>query len=177
MSNLQDQLLKAGLVDSKKAKQVKKQKAKQKKVERKSSQPVIDETKEASKRAMAEKAERDRQLNAQRNAEAEKKAILAQIRQLVTINAISRDGDIAYNFKDGTTIKKILVSAKQQGELSRGQLAVAKLGENYSLIPAAVAAKIEQRSTETIIALADKAHNVEDDDPYADYQIPDDLMW
>lgn len=177
MSSLQDQLLKAGLVDEKKAKQVKKQKAKQKKVERKSSQPVVDETKEAAKRAMAEKAERDRQLNAERDAEAHKKAIRAQIRQLITLNTQARKGDVPYNFKDGTTIKKLFVDAKQQDELSRGQLAIAKLDDTYSLIPAVVAKKIEQRDETVIISLAQKSTELEEDDPYADYQIPDDLMW
>lgn len=178
MSSLQDQLLKAGLVDAKEAKKVKKQKAKQAKVQRKSSQPAVDETRERAKQAQAEKAERDRQLNQQRNADAERKALKAQVRQLIEMNQIRRDGDLPYNFKDGTTIKKIHVTAALQDSLARGQIAIVKLGETYQLVPAGVADKISQRDPESVIAKAEKSQQtMEEDDPYADYQIPDDLMW
>ncbi|WP_075185922.1 DUF2058 domain-containing protein [Teredinibacter haidensis] len=178
MSSLQDQLLKAGLVNEKKAKQAKKDKAKKNKVERKSSQPTVDETKERAKQAMAEKAERDRQLNAERDAEALRKAILAQIRQLITLNIIRREGDIAYNFTDGKQIKKIYISDKLQNQLARGQIAIVKRDERYELVPAAVADKISQRDDSFIISLAEKSAEVtEEGDPYANYEIPDDLMW
>jgi len=41
-----------------------------------------------------------------------------------------------------------------------------------------VAEKIRQRDQESFIYIAENAsQEVEEDDPYADYQIPDDLMW
>lgn len=177
MSNLQDQLLKAGLVNEKKAKQVKKEKAKKNRVDRRSSQPVVDETKERAKQALAEKAERDRQLNAERDAESHKKAIIAQIKQLIVMNRIKRNGDIAYNFKDGATVKKIYINEKLQDQLARGQVAIAKLEDGYELVPAIVAEKIQQRDTSFILSLAEKSTDIDEEDPYADYQIPDDLMW
>ncbi|WP_045860667.1 DUF2058 domain-containing protein [Teredinibacter purpureus] len=177
MSSLQDQLLNAGLVNEKTAKKAKKDKAKKKRVDRKSSQPIIDETKEQAKKVLAEKTERDRQLNAERNAKAQQKAILAQIRQLITTNAIRRDGDIAFNFSDGKLIKKIYINGKLQDQLSRGQIAVVRLDEGYELVPAVIAEKISQRDDGAIISLAERNNTIEDDDPYADYQIPDDLMW
>lgn len=177
MSNLQDQLLKAGLVNEKKAKQAKKEKAKKSRVDRRASQPVIDETKERAKQSMAEKAERDRQLNAERDAELHQKAIIAQIKQLISMNRIKRNGDISYNFKDGSTIKKIYINDKLQDQLARGQLAIAKLEEGYELVPTIVAEKIQQRDASFIVSLAEKNTEIEEDDPYADYQIPDDLMW
>lgn len=178
MSSLQDQLLKAGLIDAKKAKQTKKEKAKQAKGQRKSAQPHIDETKEAAKRALAEKAERDRQLNAERDALAQQKAIQAQIKQLISLNKLPKDGDIAYNFKDGTTIKKVHVSQKLVDQLSRGQLAIAKLDNGYEVVPAVVAEKIAMRDASFVVAQVVKTAEVEaENDPYADYAIPDDLMW
>ncbi len=73
MASLQDQLLQAGLVDKKKAKQVGKEQRKEAKVRHKGqSQP--DENKEQAKRALLEKTERDRQLNKQQQAEADRKA-------------------------------------------------------------------------------------------------------
>lgn len=178
MSSLQDQLLKAGLVDKKKAKQANKQKAKQAKVQRKSSQAIVDETKEAVKAAQREKTEKDRELNAQRQAAANEKAIAAQIKQLVNLNKVSTQGDIAYNFKDGSVIKKLYVNATVQNQLSWGQLAIAKIDQKYEVIPAAVARKIAIRDETFIVAQAELDQQAQaDEDPYADYQIPDDLMW
>ena len=178
MASLQDQLLKAGIVDKKKAKQIKQEQRKEAK-SRPKGQEQVDENREQAKRNMAEKAERDRELNRQRQAEAEQKAIHAQIIQLIEMNRIDRQGgDVAYQFTDGTKIKKIYVTPKLQDDLSRGRLAIARLAEGYELLPAAAAEKIMQRDEAAIVLLNSvDATQVDEDDPYADYQIPDDLMW
>ena len=178
MASLQDQLLQAGLVDKKKAKQVNKDHRKEEKLRHKGqSQP--DENKEQAKRALLEKADRDRQLNRQQQAEADRKAIKAQIVQLIQMNRIARErGDVAHQFKDGTTIKKIYVTQQLQKDLINGRLAIAKQGKDYELLPAAAAQKIMQRDASVIVLLnRDERGAVDEDDPYADYQIPDDLMW
>jgi uncharacterized protein YaiL (DUF2058 family) len=52
------------------------------------------------------------------------------------------------------------------------------LGGEYELLPAAAAEKIMQRDASVIVLLnRDERATVDEDDPYADYQIPDDLMW
>ncbi|NIB42055.1 DUF2058 domain-containing protein [Pseudomaricurvus alkylphenolicus] len=178
MSSLQDQLMKAGLVDAKKAKQVNKDKRKAAKVQKKSKQVVVDETKLQAQQAREEKAERDRQLNAERKAEADKKAVAAQIKQLIEMNLQSKGGgDIPYNFTDGKQIKKIHVSAAVQEQLTRGRLAIVKLGEGYELVPVPVAEKIAERDESVVLSVAAAQDQMDEDDPYADYQIPDDLMW
>lgn len=178
MSSLQDQLLKAGLIDEKKAKQVRKEKRKTAKVQRKSNDIVVDETKQQVQKAREEKTERDRQLNAARKAEAERKAIAAQIKQLIEMNRQPKDrGELAYNFTDGGKIKQLYISATLQRRLTNGLLAIVKLNDGYELVPAPVAERIAQRDPASIIALNAKQETPEDDDPYADYQIPDDLMW
>lgn len=178
MSNLQDQLLKAGLVSNKKAKQIKKEKTKQAKVQRKSAEPHVDEAREHAKQALADKAEYDRKLNAERDAKAQKKAILAQIKQLITLNRIRRSGDVAYNFTDASAVKKMYVNNQLQLELSRGQLAIVRLGDAYEIVPAKVAEKIALRDESVIVSKSERVEVPDnEDDPYADYQIPDDLMW
>lgn len=183
MSSLQDQLLKAGLIDAKKAKQVSKEKRKTAKVQRKSNEAVVDETKQQAQKAREEKAERDRQLNAARKAEAEKKAVAAQIKQLIEMNRQPKDrGELAYNFTDAGKIKQLYISNTLQRRLSNGLLAIVKLndgveGTRYELVPAPVAERIAQRDASYLVALNAKQDTPEDDDPYADYQIPDDLMW
>jgi len=81
--SLQDQLLKAGLIDDKRANKIKKNKHKQTRQKQKNKIETTDEVKLAAQLAQAEKVGRDRQLNQQRKAEAERKAIAAQVRQLV----------------------------------------------------------------------------------------------
>lgn len=178
MASLQDQLLNVGLVDKKKAKQLKQEQRKEAKGRQKG-QVQIDENKEQVKRNLLEKAERDRQLNKQQQAVAEEKAIQAQIIQLIKMNCIKREGgDIAYQFKDGTRIKKIYVNAQLQKDLIGGRLAIAKLENDFELLPSSAAEKIMQRDPAVIVLLNTyEAVDVDEDDPYADYQIPDDLMW
>lgn len=180
MSSLQDQLLKAGLVDKKKANKASKDKRKSQKLQNKSKQVVVDEAKAAAAKARVEKNERDKQLNEERKAAAEVKAIAAQIKQLIEMNRQPKgEGDdaVGYNFTDGKQIKKIYVSTVVQKQLANGRLAIAKLGGEYEIVPSVVADKIKQR--DEAIVLSQQAVNtaVEEDDPYADYQIPDDLMW
>lgn len=175
--SLQDQLLKAGLVDQKKASKVNKSKHQQAKQKQKNKIEPVDEAKLAAQRAQAEKVERDRLLNQQRKEEAERKALVAQVRQLIEMNRQPANGDIAYSFTDGTLVKKLYVNETQQKQLSNGRLCIVKLDEAYQLIPTLVAEKIQQRDATTRILSNKPTEQPEEDDPYADFQVPDDLMW
>ena len=178
MASLKDQLLNAGLVDKKKAKQLKQELRKEAKVRQKGQTP-LDDNKEQVKRNLVEKAERDRQLNRQQQEVVERKGIQAQISQLIKMNRIKREsGDIAYQFTDGTRIKKIYVTEQLQNDLVNGRLAIAKLGNEFELLPSSAAEKIRQRDPQVIVLLNTyEVTGVDEDDPYAEYQIPDDLMW
>lgn len=178
MASLQEQLLQAGLVDKKKAKKIKQDQRKQAKQQPKGSIQV-NEALEQVKRDAAAKAENDRTLNQQQQAAAQEKAVHAQIVQLITLNRIDRQrGDVAYQFSDGTKIKKLYVTEELQGQLSKGKIAIARSGSGYELVPVAVADKISQRSETTIVLRnSTEKTQIEENDPYADYQIPDDLMW
>ena len=181
--SLQDQLLKAGLGDKKKAAEIKREK--HKKVKKKQKHKISEESqsKLAAEQARQQKIERDRQLNAQRKAEQEQKALVAQIRQLIEVNRQPKNnGEIAFNFTDGNLVKRVLVDKQTQNRLSQGKLAIAKLDEQYEIIPVQVCDKITQRDGSAIVyrvSEADKqtAQSKEEDDWYAEYEIPDDLMW
>lgn len=180
--SLQEQLLKAGLADKKKAGQIKREKHKQVKQKQKHKVESVDEAKQAAEQARMAKAEKDRQLNAAQKAEADQKALLAQIRQLIEVNAQPKDnGDIAFNFTDGSTIKRLMVNKQTQNRLSQGKLAIVKADNGYQIVPMPVADKIAQRDESIVLYRADQLTiseaPKEEDDWYADYQIPDDLMW
>ncbi|MCP5335848.1 MAG: DUF2058 domain-containing protein [Oceanospirillaceae bacterium] len=179
MASLQEQLLKAGLANKNQAKQAEKAKKQTAKKIRKGEE-VVDEAKERAEKARLAKLEKDRQLNAQQKAEADTKAIAAQIKQLIEGHALDLAGaNVDYNFTDGTRIKRLQVTALIQHQLSRGMLAIAGLNGKYFVIPGLVADKIQERNGDFIISRVDVStlDKIDEDDPYADYQIPDDLMW
>lgn len=178
MASLQDQLLKAGLVDGKQAKKIGKEKRIQNKVAKKSSQPVVNENQLAIEQARLEKLAKDRELNAQRNALAQQKAIAAQIKQLVASHKQSKGGgDIAYNFTFDKKIKKIHVSSEVQSHLIAGRLIIVSVDEKFELVPRVIAEKITERNPSMVIQPPVNTQVDLEDDPYADYKIPDDLMW
>ncbi|MDZ7923350.1 MAG: DUF2058 domain-containing protein [Marinagarivorans sp.] len=183
MASLQDQLLNAGLIDTKKAKQMQKDKRKQTNVERRSKEPTVDEAKAAAEAARAEKIARDKALNQERQEQAQQKAIAAQIKQLIEGHSKPKregKGEVDYHFTDGTKIKKMIVSQMVEKQILNGVLVVAKLGDIYHLVPSVVANKIAQRDNSYLIPVINStaaATAPDEDDPYKDYVIPDDLMW
>lgn len=184
MGRLKDQLLKAGLVNEKQVKKAQQEKRKET-LQKTAPQKTAEAEEEQRRRqlALAEKAEKDRLLNLQRKEEAERKALIAQVRQMIEAHRQPKEGgDIAYNFADAGVIKKLYVSDPVRGRIAKGQLAIVKLDQNYELVPGEIAEKIRQRDAASVIVhnapqpTTDTA-TAENDDPYAAYQVPDDLMW
>ncbi len=177
-NSLHEQLLKAGLVDEKKVNKAKKAKQRKEKEQRHNKQKQEDEATRLAKQAKARDAQRDRELNQKKHAEAQRRAITAQIRQLVEMNRLSlEDGEIAYNFTDTSKVQRIFVTEKLLGQLSRGHLAIVKLDERYEVVPAGVAEKISLRDPAYVIVRNEPDTGDDADDPYADFKVPDDLMW
>lgn len=174
---LQEQMLKAGLVSSKKVAKVQRT-AKKSRVQAREAREAVEENKKAQ-------LERDKQLSEQQKQAALAKEYKAQIKQLIEMNRIViSKGDIGYNFTDGNLIKKIYVDKTTQAQLISGRLAIARLAtgngaeSEYAIIPASVADKIAQRDASSIVLRSELSEQAKDeDDPYADFVVPDDLMW
>lgn len=178
MVSLQEQLLKAGLVDNKKVKRANQDKSRQQKVERRTGQQTVDEVRVAALEAQQRSRERARELNAQRDAAARQKAIMAQIVQMVQQSRQNKGaGEIAYNFTYGTKIERVFVSAAVKAQLVAGRLVIVRLGDTTELVPRIVADKIAERDPSLVVRVNKASTEVDEDDPYAAYQIPDDLMW
>jgi len=174
---LQEQMLKAGLVTSKKMAKVQRT-AKKSRVQAREAREAVEENKKAQ-------LERDKQLNEQQKQAALAKAYKAQVKQLIEMNRITPPkGDIRFNFTDNNLIKQLVVDKLTQDQLISGRLAIARLvvdnkpeGE-YAIIPANVAEKIAQRDANSIVLQSALSQEEQDeDDPYADFKVPDDLMW
>jgi hypothetical protein len=178
MASLQDQFLKAGLIDNKKVKQSNHDKSKQKKVERQTGTQIVDEARLAALEIQRKNAERARELNAQRDAAATQKAILAQIAQMVQQNRQSKgSGDIAFNFTHGNKIERLYVSTEVHAHLTAGLLVIVCQGGTTELVPRIIADKIAERDASLVIWVNKTRTELDADDPYAAFQIPDDLMW
>jgi uncharacterized protein YaiL (DUF2058 family) len=178
MASLQEQFLKAGLVDKNKVKLVNQDKNKQKKAERRTGTASVDETRLAALETQRKNAERARELNAQRDAAAAEKAIAAQIVQMVQKNRQSKGaGDIAYNFTYNNKIERLYVSATVQAHLVAGRLVIICQGDARELVPRIIADKIAERDASLVVRVNKASTEIDADDPYAAFQIPDDLMW
>lgn len=168
-------MLKAGLVTSKKMAKVQRT-AKKSRVQAREAREAVEENKKAQ-------LERDKQLSEQQKQAVLSKEYKAQVKQLIEMNRIVvARGDIGFNFTDDNLIKKIMVDKPTQTQLINGRLAIARLvnnGENdYAIIPASVADKIAQRDASSIVLNSALSQEEQDeDDPYADFKVPDDLMW
>lgn len=170
-------MLKAGLVSSKKVAKVQRT-AKKSRVQAREAREAVEENKKAQ-------IERDRQLSEQQKQATLAKEFKAQVKQLIEMNRIDVSrGNIDFNFTDNNLIKKIAVDKQTQAQLINGRLAIARLvvdssgKSEYAIIPASVADKIAQRDADSIVLNSALSQEEQDeDDPYADFKIPDDLMW
>ena len=173
---LQAQLLKAGLVDNKKAKKLSKQAVHEKR------------TGDSTDAEIKAKIEQDKQAKLAKDQaiELEKKAILqekelnAAIVQMISQHKIrDTDGDVSYQFIDETKIKKVYINQQIYNALVSGSLVIAKDGESYAFLPKALAERINSKLEGFIIVNNSEKNEAitDEEDPYAAYVIPDDLMW
>ena len=185
MSNpFQEQFLKAGLVSKdqvKKANQAKSKKQHQQKKQRSRKQLQAEDQKAVmqARQAAELKAERDRELNRKKQDQAQLKAISKEIDQLIREHHLKRDDscDIAYNFEHRDKVRRIYVNADMKLSIVAGKLGIARIEGRYELVPLAIAQKIQQRNDKRIVLFEAESQAKDADDPYADYQVPDDLVW
>ncbi|WP_200251791.1 DUF2058 family protein [Thiococcus pfennigii] len=176
-NSLQEQLLKAGLVDEQKLKQARSDKRKKVKAAPKRAAGA-DPAREQARQAQAEKARRDRELNRQRQEAAQRRALDNELRELIHAHRLSRDGgEVAFNFTDGTTLKRLYLRREQQQQVVAGTLAIVRQDTFYELIPAAVAERVAARQPERIVVFNKPGADTGGDDDYAEFKVPDDLMW
>ena len=172
---LQAQLLKAGLVDNKKAKKLNKQNQHANRLGQNNEAELKNQISQTQK----EKLEKDRLLDAQKQKVLEEKTLKGNIQQMITQHKIKDfKGDIAYQFID-ETIKKLYVNQQVYNALVSGSLVIAKDKEQYSFLPKELAQRIEEKMEGFLLwnKSDSNTQTTDEEDPYAAYVIPDDLMW
>ena len=176
----QDQLLKAGVVTKQQVKKAQSATNKKKKEQRSKKEKIVDEGKLKAQQLAKEKAERDKALNQRKEDQAKQKALSSQIDQLITENLIKRDEacEIIYNFEHRKKVNRIYLNADMKQRVIDGKLGIARIEGRYELIPKLIAEKIQQRNDKRVIIFENtEDQGLDDDDPYAEFQVPDDLMW
>ncbi len=174
---LQQQLVKAGLIDKNKAKALAhEQMLAQKRQPKGQAAPSAAQV--DAQHALAERAERDRALATQQKVQAHEHELRAQIRQIVDAHKMPRGGKIAYAFSDNDKIRNVLVDSGQRAQLASGRLLIVRHGDGYEIVPRSAAEKIRERDT-TMIVLdhAQVKAAGSEDDSYKDFPVPDDLIW
>jgi uncharacterized protein YaiL (DUF2058 family) len=180
-NSLQDQLLKAGLVDEdriKKANKSKKQQQRQQPKAKKKARKKPALSPEQIK-AREEKAARDRELNERKNEARKQREIAAQIKQLVDANrhpSSDPDNDVPFYFENKGKIKTLHVAPATRDMITAGKLLIVNANGKFELVPPDIAEKIRARNPALVIDLPQEEKPAEDD-PYAGYEVPDDLMW
>lgn len=174
---LQEQLLKAGLVNKTKAAQVVREQSNRHKG--KQAATSTPDQRDAQNAQLA-KAERDRQLAAAQNARKQATEARAQVRQIIEAHKMPHEGELAYRFRDNDKIRELLVSEALRSQLAVGMLVIVKLDDRYELLPRVAADKVRSRAAEMIVIDHGQAtaSEIDNEDPYyAQFEVPDDLIW
>ena len=181
LNPLQQQLLKAGLVKKSKAAEVARG---QHVAHHAKAAQTPNEIQRDAERARADKAEHDRALEAQRKAQARSRELQAQARQIIQDKHVAQAGEQDYRFEAGGAIRSVRVDDALRKQLASGALVIAQLGERYALLPRTAASKVRERAPELIVldhgqaaSDASASETSEDAAYYAQFVVPDDLMW
>jgi uncharacterized protein len=174
--SLREQLLAAGLGTKKQARE-----AEQRERQQAKNKAAREEQERRAAQAKAEKAARDAELNRKRQENAERKERWAQIKQLIEQHRLPKvESDDYFNFIDRQKVRRICVDASLRQRLVGGELKIVRCEGRYDIVTAEIAERIRERDERAVVNLnasAPAESKADENDPYKDYVVPDDLMW
>lgn len=183
MASLQDQLLKAGLTTKQKTRQAnsdKRKKNKQKRSGVQHDETLQEQIKQDLAKAKSEKLAKDNALNEAHKRQLAQKEQHLRIKQILIHHQIKQTlGDHEYNYTFDKKIKKLSLDTVTHKSLVNGQLALCGLDDVTYIVTRETAEKLAELDASVVLVQNDRVvdEEIAEDDPYADYQIPDDLMW
>lgn len=183
--SLRDQLLQAGLITKKQAEKAQaatgrdKPRGQHNHGKAVTAQAPNAEALKAAEAARQAKAAKDRELMEKAKEKQALKAKYAEIKQLVEANKLPPvASEMLYNFTDRkNNIRRIPVTPELRTQIIDGRLAIARCEGRYYLVPAAVGDKIRDRDPNAVAVINRESDKVDENDPYKDYKVPDDLIW
>jgi uncharacterized protein YaiL (DUF2058 family) len=178
--SLREQLLAAGLVSEKKAKQTALEQSRQQYKQGKDKSVPKPQPNLAAQKALAEKAARDKELNRKKEEKAQRRARAVAINQLVEQNRIPRVEDENaefYNFVESGKIHRIAVAGDTRERIVRGDLLITRFRGFYALVPKEAAEKVRAIEPAAVLDYKAETPTTDENDPYKDFVVPDDLKW
>ena len=183
MASLQEQLLKAGLTTKQKTRQAnatKRKKNKQKRSGVDHGATMQEQVQQDLAIAKSEKLAKDSGLNDDKKQQLIAKEQRLRIKQILEHHQIKNVfGDTDYHYTFAKKIKKLTLDDDTHNALVKGRLALCGVDEVTYIVTSETAEKLANLDPDIILVQNDKSESdsVDESDPYADYQIPDDLMW
>jgi len=178
-TSLRDQLLKVGLVTEdkiKQASQADEQRRRQIKNRGKSAPNIAPPA--PAQQAQAKKVARDQELNRRQQEKMQRRALRAQIEQLVEQARLPRlESEDYYSFIDAGKIRRLAVDLQRREKIISGELAIVRYRGNHEVVPAEAAQRIRERDENSVIVRDIKQETAAADDPYKDFVVPDDITW
>ena len=181
MASLQDQLMNSGLINKQKAKQAQTEKRRQAKQKKKKGSVAVSDVQKAIQEKAELQKQRDLENNQQTQQELAARAAHGKLIQMIAQHC-EKDyqGELDYHFTYDNKVKRIAVTPKIQQGLIKGSFAICVLNDEFYLINKEAAEKLRAIDESVLVALHDQSQNeaqTDEDDPYAEFAIPDDLMW
>ncbi len=183
MASLQEQLLKAGLSTKQKARQANTDKRKKNKQKRSGvavEQSLQEKVQQQQGQLQQQKRDKDAALNAEKQQKLAEKENLLRIKQILQHHQITDiKGDIEYHYTVNSKVKTLYLNATTHKALITGRLALCGQDENSYIVTSETAAKLAELDAKVVLLQNQQQPDSSDgdEDPYADFQIPDDLMW
>lgn len=181
--SLQEQLLASGVAKPKQAKKARRDKTRGEREARRQGKQSEEAAKLARDVAAAEQAkrERDRLLAEQQKNERASRENQGAAAQLIAQHRFkpgpAEDDVPPYSYSIAGKIKKLAVSAPQRQQLADGKLGIVRHAGSAALINRDVAQRLQALIPDQIWLVEPRDDAPDPDDPYAGYEVPDDLMW
>ena len=179
MASLQDQLLKAGLANKQSANKIRSEKRKKNKAVRKKQVEADTSLQDEIDAKKQQQAAVDAAKNAVIKQALDKKSEQGKIKQMIAqLHIKDYEGELEYNYALDGKIKRLLLNDVNHNALVKGRITICHFDDVIYLLPTLAADKIAAVDEQYIVLQNDnQPTEVDEDDPYADFQIPDDLMW
>ena len=183
MASLQEQLLKAGLTTKQKARQAntdKRKKNKQKRSGVKVEASLQEQVKQDLAKTKFEKQAKDAALNEQKKQQLADKEQQLRILQILQHHQVKNvNGEAEYHYTFAGKVKKMYLDEATHKALVNGRLALCGLEGVTYIVTSETAAKLAELDQNVVLVQNDKnqIEDLDEDDPYAEYQIADDVMW
>lgn len=184
--SLRDQLLQAGLVSQKQVEQVEQADAKRRHTQQHQSKrktgPSPEQQRAAQQAAAARAATllREKEIARKQQEKVDRKARYAEIRQLIEQHRIAKpESEEHFNFVHDARVRRIPADAALRARLAEGVVCLVRCDGRYELVPPAIADRIREREPKAVVTLGSGAETAptDENDPYKDHVVPDDLMW